>query len=39
MIAFMKAYRAVEVLRFNDRTAGQPGPAALLMHNGGLFDE
>jgi hypothetical protein len=31
--------KAVEVLRFADRTAGRPGPIAWQMHNGGLFDE
>jgi hypothetical protein len=31
--------RAVEVLNFNDPTAGKAGPIALQMHNGGLFDE
>ena len=31
--------KAVEVLRFNDPTAGKPGPIALQMHNAGLFDE
>lgn len=30
---------AVEVLDFNDPTAGRPGPIALQMHNAGLFDE
>jgi hypothetical protein len=39
MIAFEKAARAVEVLRFNDRTADKPGPIALQMHNAGLFEE
>lgn len=31
--------KAVEVLRFEDRTAGKPGPIAWQMHNAGLFDE
>jgi hypothetical protein len=31
--------KAVEVLDFNEPTAGQAGPIALQMHNGGLFDE
>lgn len=31
--------KAVEVLDFKDRTAGQSGPIALQMHNAGLFDE
>jgi len=31
--------RAVEVLAFNDPTAGKPGPIAWQMHNKGLFDE
>ena len=31
--------KAVEVLSFNDPTAGRPGPFALQMHNAGLFDE
>ena len=31
--------RAVEVLSFNDPTAGKPGPIAWQMHNKGLFDE
>ena len=31
--------RAVEVLRFNDPTAGKPGSIAWQMHNKGLFDE
>jgi hypothetical protein len=31
--------KAVEVLSFNDPTAGKTGPIALQMHNGGLFDE
>jgi hypothetical protein len=31
--------KAVEVLRFNDPTAGKPGPIAWQMHNKGLFDE
>jgi 3-keto-disaccharide hydrolase len=31
--------RAVEVLMFNDATAGKPGPIAWQMHNKGLFDE
>ena len=30
---------AVEVLRFEDPTAGQAGPIAWQMHNKGLFDE
>lgn len=30
---------AVEVLRFEDRTAGKPGPIAWQMHNAGLIDE
>jgi hypothetical protein len=31
--------RAVEVLTFNDPTAGKKGPVAWQMHNKGLFDE
>jgi hypothetical protein len=31
--------KAVEVLRFNDPTAGKKGPIAWQMHNQGLFDE
>jgi hypothetical protein len=31
--------KAVEVLEFHDPIAGKPGPIALQMHNGGLFDE
>jgi hypothetical protein len=31
--------KAVEVLDFNDPTAGYVGPIALQMHNAGLFDE
>jgi hypothetical protein len=31
--------KAVEVLRFQDGTAGRPGPIAWQMHNAGLFDE
>jgi len=31
--------KAVEVLTFNDPTAGRPGPIAWQMHNKGLFDE
>jgi hypothetical protein len=31
--------KAVEVLRFTDRTAGKTGPIAWQMHNVGLFDE
>jgi hypothetical protein len=31
--------KAVEILQFNDRTAGKIGPIALQMHNQGLFDE
>jgi hypothetical protein len=31
--------KAVEVLHFVDPTAGKKGPFALMMHNGGLFDE
>ena len=31
--------KAVEVLDFNDPTAGRVGPFALQMHNKGLFDE
>ncbi|HEV2324302.1 MAG TPA: DUF1080 domain-containing protein [Terracidiphilus sp.] len=31
--------KAVEVLRFNDPTAGKAGPVALQMHNAGLVDE
>lgn len=31
--------KAVEVLDFNDPTAGRLGPVALQMHNAGLFDE
>lgn len=30
---------AVEVLAFDDATAGKPGPIAWQMHNPGLFDE
>jgi len=30
---------AVEVLTFNDPTAGKPGPIGWQMHNKGLFDE
>jgi hypothetical protein len=30
---------AVEVLAFQDATAGRPGPIAWQMHNPGLFDE
>ena len=31
--------KAVEVLRFEDPTAGKPGPIAWQMHNAGLIDE
>jgi hypothetical protein len=31
--------KAIEVLRFNDPTAGKAGPIAWQMHNAGLFDE
>jgi len=31
--------KAVEILDFNDPTAGKIGPIALQMHNKGLFDE
>jgi hypothetical protein len=31
--------KAVEVLTFNDPTAGKTGPIAWQMHNKGLFDE
>ena len=31
--------KAVEVLDFNDQTAGKVGPIAWQMHNAGLFDE
>lgn len=31
--------KAVEVLRFNDPSAGKKGPIAWQMHNKGLFDE
>jgi hypothetical protein len=31
--------RAIEVLDFNDPTAGKVGPLAWQMHNAGLFDE
>jgi len=31
--------KAVEILDFNDPTAGKTGPIALQMHNKGLFDE
>jgi hypothetical protein len=31
--------KAVEVLRFEDPTAGRVGPVAWQMHNAGLFDE
>jgi hypothetical protein len=31
--------KAVEVLHYKDATAGKKGPFALMMHNGGLFDE
>ena len=31
--------KAVEVLQFNERSAGKPGPIAWQMHNKGLFDE
>jgi hypothetical protein len=31
--------KAVEVLEFNDPSAGKSGPIALQMHNAGLFDE
>jgi hypothetical protein len=31
--------KAVEILDFNDPTAGRIGPIALQIHNGGLFDE
>jgi hypothetical protein len=31
--------KAVEVLSFNDPTAGKPGPIAWQMHNKGLLDE
>ncbi len=31
--------KAVEVLAFNDPTAGKAGPIAWQMHNAGLFDE
>jgi len=30
---------AIEVLTFNDPTAGKAGPIAWQMHNPGLFDE
>lgn len=29
----------MEVLDFNDATAGKAGPIAFQMHNAGLFDE
>ena len=31
--------KAVEVLDFQDATAGKVGPIAWQMHNAGLFDE
>ena len=31
--------KAVEVVQFNDPTAGKKGPIAWQMHNKGLFDE
>ena len=31
--------KAMEVLTFNDPTAGKKGPIAWQMHNPGLFDE
>jgi 3-keto-disaccharide hydrolase len=31
--------KAQEVLHFKDASAGKKGPFALMMHNGGLFDE
>jgi hypothetical protein len=31
--------KAVEVLDFNDPSAGKAGPIAWQMHNKGLFDE
>jgi hypothetical protein len=31
--------KAIEMLRFEDPTAGKPGPVAWQMHNPGLFDE
>jgi hypothetical protein len=31
--------KGIEVLRFEDQTAGKPGPIAWQMHNAGLFDE
>jgi len=31
--------KAIEILAFNDMTAGKQGPFALQMHNRGLFDE
>jgi hypothetical protein len=31
--------KAVEVLRFQNQSAGRPGPVAWQMHNPGLFDE
>jgi hypothetical protein len=31
--------KAVEVLRFNDHTAGRVGPIAWQMHNATLLDE
>jgi hypothetical protein len=31
--------KGIEVLHYKDATAGKKGPFALMMHNGGLFDE
>ena len=31
--------KAIEVLRFENQSAGRPGPVAWQMHNPGLFDE
>jgi hypothetical protein len=31
--------KGIEVLHYMDPTAGKKGPFALMMHNGGLFDE
>jgi hypothetical protein len=31
--------KGIQVLHYKDMTAGKKGPFALMMHNGGLFDE
>lgn len=38
-VAQPPGHAGIELLRFNDPSAGRPGPIALQMHNAGLFDE